>query len=170
MKTSLRHFVVVTILLAVTPLAHALKTDRNQPMDVVADRVDVDDVKGTSTFRGKVHVTRGSMHIKGEVVVIHRDNNNEVKTIVATGKRATYQQRPDNKPTDVIARALTINYDARKEIVTLTRQGEIKQNKDIFRGDKLVYHAKTDKVKATGGSSPSNGRVHMTLQPSKKKK
>ena len=169
MKNSLLTLVTVLLFTSLTPLAHALKTDRDQPMDVVADRVDVDDDKGISTFRGKVHVTRGSMQIRGDVVVIRRDKNNEVETIVSTGKRAIYRQRPDNKPSDVVAKALTIDYDAKKEIVTLKKQGEIKQQKDTFSGELLVYHAKIDKVKASSNKN-NKGRVRMTLQPSNKKK
>ncbi len=175
MKTRLLHFVIVLLALSASPAVHALKSDRDKPMDIEADRVDVDDNKGISTFRGNVHVIRGSMHIRGDVVVVHRDANSEIDNIVATGndsKRALYRQRPDNKPTDVVGQAIRIHYDAKKEIVTLKKQGEIQQDKDIFRGNLLIYHAKTDKVSASGTDKKNgnNGRVRMRLQPSNKTK
>lgn len=169
MKTRLLYPGIALLLASMAPLAHALKTDRDQPMDIIADRVDVDDEKGISTFRGKVHVTRGSMRISGDVVVIHRNQNNDVETIVSTGKRAIYQQRPDNKPSDVVARGMTIHYDAKKEVVTVKKQAEINQAKDVFTGELLVYYAKVDQVKASGSNDNKN-RVRMTLQPSNKKK
>jgi lipopolysaccharide export system protein LptA len=169
MKTRLLYTGIALLLASMPPLAHALKSDRDQPMDILADRVDVDDNKGISTFRGKVRVTRGTMRILGDVVVIYRDQNNEVKTIVSTGNRAIYQQRPDNKPSDVVARGMTIHYDAKKEIITVKQQAEINQAKDIFTGELLVYYARDDKVQASGSNGGKN-RVRMTLQPSNKKK
>lgn len=175
MKTRLLHFVVILVVLTTSSAVHALKSDRDKPMDIEADRVDVDDNKGISTFRGNVHVQRGTMHIRGEIVVVRRDANSEINTIVATGndsKRALYRQRPDNKPTDVIGQARRIHYDAKKEIVTLKKQGEIQQAKDTFKGELLIYHAKTDRVSASGVDKKNgdNGRVRMRLQPSNKTK
>ena len=170
MKINLLRLLVIYLVIGASPLVHALTTDKDKPIDVVADQVDVDDKTGISTFHGKVHVTRGSLHITGDIVVVHRNKDNEVETIIATGNRAIYRQRPDNKPADVVARALKINYDAIKEIVTLHKKGEIVQDKDTFTGEQLVYYAKADKVSASGGKESSGGRVHMTLQPSNKQK
>lgn len=151
------------LLLLASPV-HALKSDRDQPMDIAADRVDVDDNKGISTFRGNVQVTRGSLRMAGDVIVITRDQNGELQTMVATGSPAMYRQRPDNKPNDVIAHANNINYNAKTDIVTLKEQARVDQGSDSFSGDSLVYNANLDKVTGQGGGD-NNGRVRVRLQP-----
>ena len=153
-------------LLLLAGSAHALKSDRDKPMDIAADRVDVDDNKGISTFRGNVQVTRGSLRMAGDVIVITRDQNGELQTMVATGNPAMYRQRPDNKPNDVIAHANQINYNAKTDIVTLKEQARVDQGNDSFSGESLVYNANLDKVTGQGGSGgENNGRVRVRLQP-----
>ncbi|MGD8998826.1 MAG: lipopolysaccharide transport periplasmic protein LptA [Granulosicoccaceae bacterium] len=162
-----KHLTVIlaTGLLLFGAQAHALQSDKDQPMDIAADRVDIDDNKGISTFRGNVQVTRGTLRMSGEVVVVHRTSDGEMQRIVATGKQAMYRQRPDNKPQDVIAHANRIVYNAKTEIVDLKKQARVVQGGDTFSGEHLVYNARQDKVT---GSSDDEGRVRVRLQPKAK--
>jgi lipopolysaccharide export system protein LptA len=159
--------ILATGLLLFGAQAHALQSDKDQPMDIVADRVDIDDNKGISTFRGNVQVARGTLRMSGEVVVVHRTSDGELQRIVATGKQAMYRQRPDNKPKDVIAHANRIVYNAKTEIVDLKAQARVIQGGDTFSGEHLVYNARQDKVTAEGGKD-DKGRVRVRLQPKAK--
>ncbi|WP_172597603.1 lipopolysaccharide transport periplasmic protein LptA [Sulfuriflexus mobilis] len=160
----------ILLLCLLLPLpALALKSDKDQPMNIEADRVDIDDEKGISTFRGNVVITRGSILIKGNVVIVYRDKNKDLDRVHATGKRAHFQQRPDNKPDDVIAEGRELFYDAVKEILIVRREGEVIQGGDVFQGEHIVYDTRRDLVEARGGGEDGKkGRVQMILQPSKK--
>ena len=165
---------ILTILLLglLMPIhAFALSTDKSKPMNIEADRVDIDDEKGVSTFRGNVVMTRGSILIKGNVVVIYRDKLKELDKIHATGRLAHFQQRPDDKDSDVIAEGREIFYDAEKEILIIRKQGKVVQEGDIFRGEQVVYDSKRNLVTARSSKTTGSGkgRVQMTLQPKKKK-
>jgi lipopolysaccharide export system protein LptA len=163
-------FLLACLLLPLQSLA--LSTDKDQPMNIEADRVDIDDEKGVSTFRGNVVITRGSMLIKGDVVVVYRDKAKNLDKVHSTGNLAHFQQRPDNKPDDVIAEGQELFYDAVKEVLNIRRQGKVVQGGDTFRGEHIVYDSKRDKVEARGNKNGNGkkGRVQMTLQPSKKDK
>lgn len=163
-------FLLVCLLLPIQALA--LSTDKDKTMNIEADRVDIDDEKGVSTFRGNVIMTRGSILIKGNVVVVYRDKAKELDKIHSTGKLAHFQQRPDGKPDDVVAEGRELFYDAVKEILIIRKQGKVIQGGDIFRGEHIVYDSKRDLVEARGSKSNNGkkGRVQMTLQPNKKKK
>lgn len=165
-------FLLACLLLPLQALA--LSTDKDQAMNIEADRVDIDDEKGVSTFRGNVIMTRGSILIKGDIVVVYRDKAKDLDKIHSTGKLAHFQQRPDGKPDDVIAEGQELFYDAVKEILIVRRQGKVIQGGDAFRGEHIIYDLKRDLVKARGSKSSSGngkkGRVQMTLQPSKKDK
>lgn len=160
--------------------AFALRSDKDQPTTVDADRVDVDDKKGISTFTGNVVVTRGSIRIKADKVVINRDAERGLDRVVATGNLAEYRQRPENKPVDIVANAKTITYDANKGTVLLNKQALVYQGKDTFSGDRIIYDINKDLVLAKSGDKPattdkSGQRVHIkkervriTIQPKKK--
>ena len=163
-------FLLVCLLLPIQALA--LNSDKDKTMNIEADRVDIDDEKGVSTFRGNVVMTRGSILIKGDVVVIYRDKVKDLDKIHSTGNLAHFQQRPDGKPDDVVANGRELFYDAFKEILIIRKQGKVVQGGDTFHGEHIVYDSKRDLVEARGSKSNTGkkGRVQMTLQPNKKKK
>jgi lipopolysaccharide export system protein LptA len=163
-------FLLACLLLPVQAIA--LSTDKDKPMNIEADRVDIDDEKGISTFRGNVIMTRGSVIIKGDEVKVYRDKAKELDKVHSTGNPAHFQQRPEGKPDDVIAEGRELFYDAVKEILIIRRQGKVIQGGDTFHGEHIVYDSKRDKVEARGSKNGNGkkGRVQMTLQPSKKDK
>jgi len=110
--------------------AMALNTDSDQPMNIEADRVDIDDEKGTNIFTGNVVITRGSIRISGDKVVVYRDKQKNLDKIHSTGKPAHFQQTPDNKKVPVIAEAKELFYDAVKEILIMRRNVPILQGGD----------------------------------------
>lgn len=171
MINKLLHISLLLASLFFTLPLQALTGDSDQPMNIEADRVDIDDEKGISTFLGNVIITRGTIRITGDKIIVYRDKDKNLDKVHSVGKPAHYQQRPDNKADDVIAEGKEIFYDAAKEILILRKQARIIQGGDIFTGDHITYDSRRDKViarrsKATGGK----GRVHITIQPKKKNK
>lgn len=153
--------------------AIALNTDSDQPMNIEADRVDIDDEKGTNIFRGNVVITRGSIRISGDKVVVYRDKEKNLDKVHSVGKPAHFQQTPDNKSVPVIAEAEELFYDSVKEILIMRRNGKIVQGGDTFTGDHIIYDSKRNKITAkqttgTTNTRTSKGRVHITIQPKKK--
>lgn len=154
--------------------AMALNTDSNQPMNIEADRVDIDDEKGTNIFTGNVVITRGSIRISGDKVVVYRDKEKNLDKIHSRGKPAHFQQTPDNKNVPVISEAEELFYDAVKEILIMRRNGKILQGGDTFTGDHIIYDSKRNKItakqtKSSSGTKNSKGRVHITIQPKNNK-
>ena len=71
MKIFLR--VLVFMLLAVTGLVQAERTDRNKPTQIEADRASYDDLKQVSVWEGNVILTRGSLIIRAQRLEIRQD-------------------------------------------------------------------------------------------------
>jgi lipopolysaccharide export system protein LptA len=146
----------------------ALSTDKDKPMEIEADRVDVDEKAGYSTFSGNVIITKGSIRLTAENVVVHQKNDTLHK-VIAKGKPAKYKHRPDGKKEDVHAQANTIEYFNQKNLVHLISNAKIIQGKDTFTGDRIDYDANKDVILAR--SSPeSKQRVKITIQTDKKNK
>lgn len=145
-------------------LAAALSSDRNQPMYVEADRADIDDKQGVSVYHGNVKITQGTLQLTADELTVTTKNGDIVKAI-ALGKPATYRQRPDNKPQDVEAEALRMEYYADEQKIILLQKAVVRQAGDTFRSERIHYDIATDKVNA-GAGSPSD-RVRITIQPKK---
>lgn len=141
--------------------ASARSSDRNKPMNIDADTQDCTlDDNGTCTFTGKVVITQGTMDIRAAKAVIYRSNG-EASRGVLTGSPATLKQQMDDG-SPMTARASTIDYDMRSEIVTLTGDVKLDQPRGTMTGQRVVYNTKSGQVNSGG---EGGGRVKMTIQP-----
>jgi len=143
----------------------ALSTDRDQPMSIEADRVELNDGKGISTYHGNVKVTQGTLELTGDTMTVYNKGNKVEKVIMEgkQGKPATYKQRPDNKDQDVRAKALRMEYFTDPEYIVLQKQAEVEQEGDRLRSERIEYDVARDKVNA--GTNQPNERVRITIQP-----
>ncbi|MCW8963121.1 MAG: lipopolysaccharide transport periplasmic protein LptA [Gammaproteobacteria bacterium] len=152
---------------------YALSTDKDKPMTIEADSVEIDDKKGLTVYRGNVDVRQGTLHVKGETLVIEKVNG-EVKIVTVVGKPATYRQRPDNKPQDVTARARKLQVYPKRDLVRLERNATVNQEGNVYKGNIIEYDNKNDIIKmkgnigATDTGKKAKGRIRMTIQPDKK--
>lgn len=150
----------------------ALSTDKDKPMTIEADSVEIDDKKGLTVYRGNVDVRQGTMHVTGETLVIERTDG-EVKVVTVVGKPATYRQRPDNKPDDVKAKARKLQVYPKRDLVRLERNARVTQEGNVYTGNIIEYDNKSDVIKmkgnigATDTGKKQQGRIRMTIQPKK---
>ena len=91
-------------LFAHPPAAHALDSDRNQPVLLEADQATLSDREGVGVYRGNVIVRQGTMRITGDVLTLYSRDGRIVRAIME-GNPATFRQRPEGKPEDVRARS-----------------------------------------------------------------
>lgn len=179
MNNCVSRICLLTLLMLTALPATALKTDREQPTTIDADRVDVNDKQGVSTFSGNVVMTRGSIKMVADKITVYRDKEKGLDKVHAVGKPAKYSQRPEAKNSDVVAEANAIVYDAVKGTVLLNQVAKVHQEGNTFTGDSIVYDIKKDQVQAKSSQAGSSNtesspdktrqRVRITLQPDKKK-
>jgi len=146
--------------------AWALSSDRDQPMTIEADRVELDDAKGISTYHGNVKVVQGTLVLTGELMTVH-NKGNDVHKVIMLGNPATYRQRPDGKDQDVRAKAQRMEYYTDPERVILLKQAEVLQRGDVLRSERIEYDVASDQVNA--GTSRPDERVRITIQPRSRK-
>lgn len=150
-------------LLATPTVALCLGTDRNQPMHIRADRVELDEKTGVSTYRGAVELTQGSLRLTADALTVQRAAD-KVERVIADGSPATFRQRPDNADHDIRGQALHLEYRSGDATVELTGQARLWQDKDEFSGTHIVYEADRNRVRANGGEA-GDGRVHAIIHP-----
>lgn len=78
--------------------AQALPDDEQQPIEIEADRAELDDATGTATYSGSVRLDQGSLKVRAARLIIETDAQ-QVQRITAEGDRdqdlpARYEQTP----------------------------------------------------------------------------
>lgn len=153
-------------LLAAAP-AQALRSDREQPIRVSSDAVDVNQKTGVSKYAGNVVLVQGTLRIEASEVLVYF-RNNEVDKVFAKGKPVRYRQRIDGQPQEVEASALRLEYYAAKHRVDLYDQVAFRQGSDVFQSPVVRYDLVTTQMTAEGRNSPQ--RVHSIITPRSKPK
>jgi len=88
---------VLLILACFWSSAFAEKADREKPTQVEANRMSADEARRMSIFEGAVVVTRGTINLRADRLVVRQDaEGNQIST--ATGNPVRFRQRQDPKP------------------------------------------------------------------------
>ncbi|MFO7602956.1 MAG: lipopolysaccharide transport periplasmic protein LptA [Gammaproteobacteria bacterium] len=156
---------LMALLLCVAPLVQALSSDREQPIHIQADYVQIDKKAGVSEYRGNVHLVQGSMEITGELVRV-RQTDGALSSIVVKGEPATFQQQPDNQAELVRSQAREMEYQAHEERIVLSIDAEVKQGNQHFAGNRIVYNTRNSSVVAQGDEQQQQ-RVRAVIVPKK---
>ena len=150
----------LALLVALAGAAVAKTSDRNQPMDIEADRSDCGLGDSAScTLIGNVAIAQGSMRVSAARAVIHQAGGNPNRAVLSGG--ATLRQQLDDGTT-INARAANVDYDMRSEVVTFSGDVTINQARGTLNGERVVYNMRTGQVQSGGEGS---GRVKMRILP-----
>jgi lipopolysaccharide export system protein LptA len=144
--------------------AHALTGDRDQPIQIEADRAELDDARGLTTYEGRVVATQGTLRISGERVVLHYDQDHRLTRAEAFGSPASYEQRLDGEPQPVRARAQRMEYLVGEGVIELYEGVTVSQGADTLSGNRVTYDTVNGRVRALRSGSGSD-RVRVTITP-----
>ena len=148
----------------VTSLVLALPEDANQPIEIEAQSVVVDETTGFNEFSGDAEVRQGSLLLLAELIQVQTENE-EVVTVLAKGsleKPAKYIQSQENQARFVEATATLITYDVDEGMIFLVGNAHLIQGFDSFSGDTLDYDINNDKV-IVKGSEDGTERVKFKI-------
>jgi lipopolysaccharide export system protein LptA len=143
--------------------AYALSTDMEQPIHIQADRVEVDDRQGVSTYTGSVQLTQGSMTLEADNLVVYTQDR-KLKRVVATGSPAQFSQRPDKSQEDVTATASLVEYMASSGLLVLRENAHLQHGANTFNGNTIEYETRRDYVRAAS-TEDKQERVQVIIQP-----
>jgi len=139
----------------------ALSTDKDQPVSIEADSVDIDETKETAIYHGNVILLQGSISLKAKKVIVY-DFQSDNAHIVATGNQVSFSQQQDNSPDLIKGRANKVEYGINSTRLELTGNGSLTKGKNTFRNDKIIYDREKAIVKA-GTSAKGKERVKITI-------
>jgi len=158
---------VSLLLLALAPAAQALKSDREQPLDIRSDYSKTDQKANITILTGNVHFNQGTVKGAGDKATLRQGEDNQIRRVVIEGKPATLQEQLDNNGGMMHSHAANIDFDAETNIAVLTGDAVVVQEgRGEFRSERIVYN--TDSGEITGGTEAPGGGVHMIVQPKNK--
>ena len=167
------------LLASVTPV-HALSTDSEQPISIVADAAEHDDARRITNYRGNVVIDQGSLHITGDTVTVNFDAHDRVTKITSVGAPAHFRQLPDGDTGHRKAWARQMEYFPEQDLIMLSGEARYEKDGSRVQADRLVYDSLNARFKAlmdaaarpagddgqAAGKKPE--RVRIQIKPKKK--
>ncbi len=162
-----RHALI--FLAAMLPLlSSAERADRDKPTNIEAARMVADDVRRTSTFEGGVTVSKGTMSLTADRLIVRQDAQGSYKA-TATGAPVKFRQRTDAKgerPAGwVDGEATRIELDDRDQKIELFEKARVTRDLDEVRGDYIFLDQRSETFTVSSGKGQPGGRVRAVIQP-----
>ena len=175
--------VTAAALLTGSQFARAEKADFSKPTNVEANQMFYDEAKQTNTFIGNVVLTRGTLVMHADKLLVRQDQaGHQYATLYAPPGGATkFRQKRDGGKDLWIEGSATdrIEYDTKTEVAKLFKQAKVKmldgaRVTDEVEGEFIAYDSRAEFYSVTnsisGESKPGGGRVRATLQPRNQEK
>lgn len=159
--------------MSAAPAVWAERADREKPVNLESDRVDLDDAKKEAVFEGNVTLTQGTLTIKADKIIVKQDADG-FQYGIAYGSPAHFRQKREGFDDFVEGSSERLEYDGKADKVQMFANARIQRGRDEVRGDYISYNAITEFFQVIGGgktaATPGNpqGRVRAVIQPKPK--
>ncbi|NVF14049.1 lipopolysaccharide transport periplasmic protein LptA [Vreelandella maris] len=161
----MKSLIYIALFALALPLS-ALAQNSQAPIEVEADRLDLDQRAGTAVYTGNVDIRQGGMQLRGERVEIERNEAGELSRATSTGERAYLRHQAEGQEGPTEGWARRIIYHVAERRVELIDQAELTQQEDTFTGGRLEYFIDREVIQARSDVDGSETqRIRMTLQP-----
>lgn len=163
-------FLAMALFSAVCLNANAERADSDQPVNVEADSVEIDDQKQEAVFVGNVVLTQGTLMLKADRIIV-KQGENGFQSGIATGKPAYFRQKREGSDDFIEGQAERLEYDGEAEKVEMFSNAKLNRGGDEITGNYISYNALTEFFEVKGGGSNAGtpgsppGRVRAVIQP-----
>ena len=154
-----------------SPPAIAEKADRDKPMMLEASRISIDDAKKIQILEGDVVITKGTLILKAERIIISEDRYGFQKgtAFAAPGGKAIFRQKREGRDDYVEGEAERIEYNSNSEVAELFHRARVRSGEDEVKGDYIWYDAVSEKFLASAAEARdpkgAPARVRAIIQP-----
>ena len=153
------------VALIVSTPAYALKEDRDQPLQINAASVEVNEKSGVAVYRGNVVLVQGSLRIEADRLDV-RSGARRANTITDTGRPVRIRGMLENSADEFRAQAERLVYTTAVRELEMTGKVWLRQEGNEFHAQQLHYEIDNRRLTANGaGAGTGDGRVHAVIQP-----
>jgi len=160
---------LLLLALLYSTLVTAKSADKEAPLHIEADQVEMRERDSISIYTGHVKITKGSLKITGNKIIIKSRNGN-LQLIKIQGEPATFFQLNDLGE-EVSAESFQMDYLADNGLLELKEQALLVKNQNRFSSQHIIYDTQKDIVKAGINNQISDDqqppRVKITINPKK---
>jgi len=153
---------------AFAPAARAEQADRDKPTQVEANRMTSDEARRISIFEGDVSLTKGTMQVRADRIVVRQDADG-FQHATATGGPVHFRQKSDPRAGQdgvwIEAEARRIEIDEKSGRVELFDGARVVRDKDEVRGDYILYDQRSEFFSVSSGGGAQGSRVRAVIQP-----
>lgn len=146
-------------------------TDPNEPIEIEADSLEVEDQSNQATFIGNVVAVQGQTRLRADRLKATyapsgQGERTKIRQIIATG-RVHVLSKDDQSADGDWAR-----YDVANREIVMGDKVVLRQGQNVIRGTKLFIDLNSGLSRVSGGTNTSlptqsgNGRVKALFQPS----
>jgi lipopolysaccharide export system protein LptA len=135
----------------------------SQPIQIEADRVELDHAGQTSVYRGRVRLTQAQGTLEADTITL-RHRAGRIERVEAEGKPARFTQPAQPGTQAVVATSTNMRYTPASGELVLDGAGQLKQGGSLLRSEHVVYDTQARRLRAGG---EGGGRVRITIEPEK---
>jgi lipopolysaccharide export system protein LptA len=154
----------------------AEKADRDQPMQVEAERMRHDEARLLTEFTGQVVATKGTLVLRAARMEVQQDAQGRqvAKLWAAPKERVFFRQKREGLNEFTEGEAETLVYDTQADVITLNQGAELRVLRGTVVADQLLGHTivfnnltqvMTVDGQASGNSPNGERRVRAILSP-----
>ena len=170
--------ILIVALLVAFP-AWGEKADRDKPTQIEANRMAADDAKRMTIFEGNVVLTKGTIAVRADRIVVRQDAEGFQYT-TAIGRPVRFKQKQDPKEGEKEGRwmdgeALRVEIDDSKQTIELFDNARVNRGGDEVAGNYIFVDQRSDFFSVSAGKGSKEGkdgkdgqppgRVRATIQP-----
>jgi len=134
--------------------------DRNQPIEITAQKLEVLQLERQSIFTGDVVVVQGEMTLYADKLIIYlQEAQQEIDRLEAIGEVKFVQL-------DRVATADRAVFQQVEEVLVLTGNAVVTEGKNMVSGDEITLFIQEDRTVVKGSKK---NRVKAVIVPEKKK-
>lgn len=156
------------LLLSGSFYAHALESDRKQPIAIEADEGSLDQKNQITVFSGNVMIKQGTLNIRANAVRVAQDKSGN-QTMQAEGSPVKFGQQLDNNKGYVEGQGNYVEYVSATGLVKLVGNARVQRGGDIAQGEAITYNTRTEVYTVLGskaaGAPQGKRRVSVIIQP-----
>lgn len=160
--------VYLILLLCLAQPGFALESDKEQPLQLEADSLSIDEASGVVLYEGSVEVTQGSLKIWAERLWVHR-RQGKTEKVIGEGDPVRFRQLIEQGGEEASGQARRVEISLERDELLLIDDALLEQGNNHFRSDRIIYNRGKALVRA-GTSAQGKQRVQVVIEPEQQSK
>lgn len=158
------------LLLVSIQSAIALETDAQQPIEIEADKISLDEASGVARYEGHVQLTQGSIRVSAnELILSSRDGRLQQIEIKGDPAQPAVFQQQTLSGQQARAEAEQMNFIVPQSRLILTGHASMAQGTRFIHSERIEYNTETNNLIAGNRNKQSpEERVHIVITPDEK--